>query len=378
MATNGNPPLSTLTALRRELEVLAAIEQSEAPFVSCYVDLERGPAGCRDRLEKRARALRATLPEPMRLDFDAALAPLARFLNDGLHPEARGLAIFSRSVYGGAFFLPLQFAAPLPDALTAGPVPDLFQLAALQDRYHRFVVLLATQRSVSVLEVDLGAASLVAWLGSAATAAARRAPPRVEPEPAGESWLARAVTLVERVVAERGHTHLMVAGDPDVTAACRRALPAPLREILVATIAANERHAIADIVAATTSVFVDWEERESQAIAARFVDAVRNNGPAAVGASACFEALRARQAKLLLLARGRRPQPGWRCTACSAMRLRRIPPAACPECGRHSVWRTDESVELVRLARQRDCAVEFVEHCDPLMALGGVGCVLKQ
>jgi hypothetical protein len=306
------------------------------------------------------------------------LAPVASFLSEQVHPDARSAAIFSRSVYGGAFFLPLQFAAPLPDALTVGPVPDLFQLVALQDRYHRFVVLLATRHSASVLEVDLGAASLVAWLGSTVFEDARRTGPSGERSPAGKSWVAKAVTLLERVVVERDHTHLMLAGDPDVTARCRRALPAPLREILVATIAASEHHAIADIVAATTSVFVDWEEQASQATAARFVDAVRNNGPAAVGVSACFEALRARRAELLLLARRRLPQPGWRCTTCSAMRLRRSPPAACTECGRHTVWHTDATVELVRLARQRDCAVEFVEHCDPLMALGGIGCVLKQ
>ncbi|MGE5169188.1 MAG: hypothetical protein ACM3JC_02315 [Rudaea sp.] len=372
------PSLTTLKALRRELEVLSAVEQSEAPFLSGYVDLERGPAGCRDDLERRARALRPTLPESVRLDLDAALAPMASYLNEQVRPDARGVAMFSRSVYGGAFFLPLQFAAPLPDALTVGPVPDLCQLVALQDRYHRYVVLLATRRSVSVIEVDLGAASLVAWLGSPAAEPARGKHAKGERTAPGERWLARAATLLEHVVAERKHTHLMLAGDPRVTAACRRALPAALHEMLVAAIPAGEHHAIEDIVAATTSVFVEWEEEESQAIAARFVDAVRNNGPAAVGASACFEAMRARQAKLLLLARGRLPQPGWRCTACSAMRLRPTAPAACPECGRHTVWGTDATVELVRLAGQRDCAVEFVEHCDPLMVLGGVGCVLKQ
>jgi predicted RNA-binding Zn-ribbon protein involved in translation (DUF1610 family) len=372
------PPLTTLKALRRELEVLAAVDQSESPFLSCYVDLERGPAGCRDELESRARALRATLPEPMRLDLDAALAPAASYLNEQLHPDARGAAIFSRSVYGGALFLPLQFAAPLPDALTVEPVPDLSQLIALQDRYHRYVVLLATQRSVSVLEVDLGAASLVASLASPTGKPGRGTQGRNEHTVGGKAWLAQAVTLLERVVAEGEHSHLMLVGDPTVTVVCRRTLPAWLRAILIATIPAGDHHAIGDIVSATTSVFVEWEEEESQAIAARFVDAVRSNGPAAVGASACFEALRARQAKLLLLARGRLPQPGWRCAACSAMRLRPTAPAACPECGRRTVWRTEATVELVRLARQRDCAVEFVEHCDPLMALGGVGCVLKQ
>jgi hypothetical protein len=276
------------------------------------------------------------------------------------------------------FFLPLQFAAPLPDALTAAPMPDLFHLMGLQDRYHRYVVMLMMRRSVSVLEVDLGAASLVAWMRFPLPAPRGRTEDPNERSRVGHAQFAEPVALLQRVVDERGHTHLMLAGEPSVTGPCRRALPASLRAILVATIPAAEHHALEDIVAATTSTFVEWEEEQSQAIAALFVDAVRNDGPAAVGASACLEALRSRQAELLLLARGRLPEPGWRCATCRAMRLRPHSPAVCPECGRQTVWRVDTTAELLRLAGQCDCAVELVEHCDALMALGGVGCVLRK
>ena len=37
----------------------------------------------------------------------------------------------------------------------------------------------------------------------------------------------------------------------------------------------------------------------------------------------------------------------------------------------------DIKAEIVRLAEVSDCEVEVVEHSDVLMALGGVGCLLR-
>jgi hypothetical protein len=110
--------------------------------VSCYLDLGHGALACRHGLRKRARALRATLPGSTRLDFDAALAPIASYANAQVRADARGAAIFSRSAHGGAIFLALQFAAPLPDSLTAGLLPDLVQLMTLQNRHNRYAVML--------------------------------------------------------------------------------------------------------------------------------------------------------------------------------------------------------------------------------------------
>ena len=39
--------LTTLDELRRQIGALACIDETEAPFVSCYLNLEQGGAGYR-------------------------------------------------------------------------------------------------------------------------------------------------------------------------------------------------------------------------------------------------------------------------------------------------------------------------------------------
>jgi len=132
-----------------------------------------------------------------------------------------------------------------------------------------------------------------------------------------------------------------------------------------------------DVVASTLSAFIAWEEQESQAVAVRFIQGIRTQGLAAAGAPACIEALRQRRAEVLLFARDYRPTAGWRCVGCGAIHFEVSFPAGCLDCGKAEVRPIDVKEALVRLAGQQDCQVEVVEHCDPLMALGGVGCLLR-
>lgn len=70
-------------------------------------------------------------------------------------------------------------------------------------------------------------------------------------------------------------------------------------------------------------------------------------------------------------------EQGWRCVACKATSVGQPVPEICPECGGKSVESIDATAELVRLAGQQDRPIEVVEHCDPLMDLGGVGGLLR-
>ena len=49
----------------------------------------------------------------------------------------------------------------------------------------------------------------------------------------------------------------------------------------------------------------------------------------------------------------------------------------CPECDQASVRPLDVKEALLRLAGQFELPVEVVEKADALMALGGVGCLLR-
>ena len=344
--------------------------------------LEQGEAGYREVFEYRAIAISSTLEDEARSDFDAAISQIKDYLAQKLRPGAKGVALFSRHFRGGAFFLPMQFAAPLPNWIAVYPTPNLFHLMALKDNYHRYVVLLANQACVRILEVNLGATTIKAWTEQPALR-----------ERVGREWtkahyeshrrertsrfLKEQISLLEGLMVAGGHTHLILAGEPRLTGEIRRALPKSVAAKLIDTIPAASRDTQDDVVAATLSAFIEGEEQESQAIAARFVQGIRTQGRAVAGATACLDALRQQRADMLLLARDLLPAPGWRCGACEVIRIEHHAPAACPECGNKSIQPVDATVELVRLAGQQECPIEVVDHCDPLMALGGMGCLLR-
>jgi protein required for attachment to host cells len=375
-------PLTTMDALRHHIATLACVEETAAPFVSCYLNLEQGKGSYTKVLEDRAAAVRSTLERTAHADFDAAMRQINAYLAENVRPDAKGVAIFSRHIRAGAFFLPLQFAAPLPDWIAVYDVPNLFHLMALKDTYHRYIVLLATRLWVRILEVNLGAATVQAWTEQ----------PQLR-ERVGREWskehyashrrertsrfLKEQIDLLGHLMAKGRHTHLILAGDPQLTGEIRRALPKHVVAKLIDTIPAASRDAQEDVVTATLSAFVEWEEQESQAIAARWVKGIRIQTRAVAGATACLEALRQRRADSLLLAQDAPPKRGWICAACHAMRIEQKAPDACPECGKETARLIDPMAELVRLAGQQDCPIEVVAHCDPLMALGGVGCLLR-
>ena len=374
--------LTTLDELRRHIGVLACIDETEAPFVSCYLNLEQGEAGYRMALEDRAFALRATLDDDAHAEFEAAMGRIEAYLATALRADAQGVALFVRQFRAGGFFMPMQFAVPLPNWIAVNSSPHIYHLMALKDTYHRYVVMIATQAWVRITEVSLGAATVKAWTEQ----------PRLR-ERVGREWtkvhydshrhertslfLKEQTELLERLMTAGGHTHLILGGDPRLTGEIRRTLPKSVTAKLVDTIPVASRHAQEDVVAATLSAFVEWEEQESQAVAARFIQGIRTQGLAAAGAAACLDALRQGRADVLLLARDHQPEPGWRCASCGAMRIEAYAPASCPECGKETVRPVETKEELVRLAGQRDCPVEVVDYCDPLMALGGVGCLLR-
>jgi len=375
-------PLTTLDNLRRHVELLACIDETDASIVSVYVNLEQCEAAYREVLADRALALSSTLAGKARADFEAALHPIETYLAEKIRPDAKGVALFSRPVRAGAFFLPMQFAAPLPNWIAVYPTPNLFHLMALKDTYHRYVVLLATQVSVRILEVDLGAATVQAWTKQPAL---RQRVGREWTKQHYEShrrertsfFLKEQIELLEQLMAMGGQTHLILAGDSSLTAEIRRALPESVAAKVVDTVSAPGHATQEDVVVATLSAFVAWEEQESQAVAARFVEGIRTQGLAVAGAAACLDALRQRRADVLLLARDCLSEPGWCCTACGAIRIEHDAPTVCPECDSKAVRSVDAADELIRLAGQRDCPVEVVEHCDPLVALGGIGCLLR-
>src|ERR1035437_1442734 len=94
--------------LQQHLIALATLNETGAPVVSCYLNLERGPLAYRGALDERVELLRRSLPEPRRSQVAAALEPIEAWLRARPANGTQGLALFSRAG-DQPFFLPLAF-----------------------------------------------------------------------------------------------------------------------------------------------------------------------------------------------------------------------------------------------------------------------------
>ena len=178
-------------------------------------------------------------------------------------------------------------------------------------------------------------------------------------------------------MSEVGHTHLILAGNPRISALVRKPLSKHLKKKLVDTVVASGGDRISDVVEATLSTFVDQEEKESQSMVVILQREIYAHGLAAVGSEDCLTALQRGQADTMILLRDYQPPAGWKCAACGELHFDLQKPPACRQCENPELRETDLKEEMVRLAEQSGCQVEVVNYSEILMSLGGAGCLLR-
>ncbi len=280
--------LTTLDELTQHITLLASVKETDAFFVSCYVNLDNGQTGWRDALDERARILRRVLRGNNLTDLEEALGKIEDWLATELLPEARGAAIFVRGSFGGTFMLPMQFGAPLPNWIAVYPTPNIYHLVELKDNYHRYIVLLAMPGRASILEVNLGAATIQTWMNQPGLRTRvgsewARMHFQVNQAHRGKQFIREKIAVLKQLMRAGGHTHLILAGDPEITARVRDALPSDLAEKLVDMVPASERDLPAEVVMLTLSSFIEHEELESRSVAERLIEGLRTHNLAAVG-----------------------------------------------------------------------------------------------
>lgn len=374
-----------LADLEAHIRALIAVEPTPGvPLISCYTSLDPARAdskvGGESLFDERVALLRKSARGEQRVWVEEALERIYNCLARDIAPDTTGAAIFAR---GGPepFFLALQFQVSVPEWIVADAIPNLFHLVELKDTYHRFVLLLMTEASARILEINLGAVTTEVWaqrpelrerVGSGWTKSHYQRH-RIEQT---ERFVADEIKVLDRLLGAGGYTHLILAGDPGMTMRMRAALPPHLNAKLVDTVHASTRDSMRDIVAATNSLFAEHEQIESLARVGLLEREVRIHGLAAVGANASLEALRRAQVDILLLASEYSPPTHQTCGECGAG----IEPprhSTCPACGSYQLYPANLREELIRLAGQNGAEIEIVHRSDYLMELGGVGCLLR-
>jgi hypothetical protein len=374
--------LTSHEELRDRILILAGIIESPTPFVSCYLNLESDKDSIQQSIDQRANLLRRILKGSDLDDFEESIGSIKSYIDRELLPDAKGLAFFARSSFGKEFYMPLQFAVPLPNQLRIYPTPNIYNLIELKDTYERYLVMIATTQWVRIVEVNLGAATIQAWSENPALR-----------ERVGQEWsetqyqlyrhdregkfLQEKIATLEKLMHSGDHDHLILAGNPQITSRIREALPEHMALKLMDTIPASRRDEQTDIVTATLSVFVEQEELESQSIAERLIQAIRTQGLAVVGAKDCLDNLQRGKVDTLIMLQNYNPDPGWFCSTCEEMGEKAPATNICPHCQSSTVRPTDLREELVRQAGKMSIPVEVVEYSEALMELGGVGCLLR-
>lgn len=369
-----------LKELQQHIRTLVTIEESEAPMISCYLNLET--SGHCAAFEERVHLLRKTFATAeKRQVFEEAVALIEGYLALGIHPGTKGLVVFAR---GGAqrFFLPLQFRVPLPDWIAVNSLPNIYHLVELKDTYHRYVIMLASEGGIRILGVNLGAVTQDIWdkrpeirqrVARAWTKEHYRSHARERTNQLIHEW----IHLLEGLMLAGGYKHLILAGNPRATSRICKALSKPLAATLIDVVGASASDALSDIVRATLLSFIEHEEKESVAFVDKLQQAIHRDGLAVAGTRASWDALQAGQTDVLILAKAYSPDSGWICADCEATAVETAMPNRCPLCGKHKLSALDVKEAMIRCAEQAGCGVEVVNHSDALMRLGGVGCLLR-
>jgi len=376
----------TLAKLRQHIRILITLGATKAPMISCYLNLEpttpesSGGSG-RIIFAKRAALLRKSASGESKKHVEEALLRIEDFMAGALEAETKGVAIFAR---GGAqpFFLPLQFQVPMPSWIVADVVPNIYHLVELKDTYHHFVLVLLTEKSVRILEINLGALTREVWaerpeLRDHLRSGWAKAHHQHHRAQQTECFVAEEIKALDLLMATGGHTHLILAGNPAMTERMKQALPTHLADKLVDTVHASARDSMRDIVTATHSLFVEHEEAESQARVCQLEREINRHGLAVAGTESSLRSLRGGLADVLIMAKDYQPDSAWLCAHCGRITARPRKPSDCPDFLCNELREVDLKGELVWLAERNRVEIEIVAHSDVLMELGGVGCLLR-
>lgn len=370
-----------LKNLKWHVRTLATLPETDAPVVSCYLALENGRIKKSNAYEEHVRPIkRGLLPQETR-SLEDALEPIGAYLANDLLPDAKGIAIFSRAG-SDPFFLPLQFRVPLPNWIVMDSTPNIYHLVELKDTYHRYVVLITTHENARILEVNLGSVTQELWIqrpelrkriGREWTKIHFQKHARER----GRRFIKEKVQILDRLMSEAGHTHLVLAGHPSMTAQVRDELPKHLLSKLIELVPVSSKAKTSKVVEATIASFIKAEEKESQDVAELLSRNIHTGGLAVTEVVDCLIALRRNQVDTLVLLKTFSPGLGWACTACEFIDSEHDRPEACPACGESKLKEFDIKEEMVRLAERAGATVETVNKSDTLSRLGAVGCLLR-
>jgi len=344
-----NPASNELETLRGHISQLATLPESGAPTISAYLDLGESKEFLRTRLAGWASIARATLSQDERTLFEQARCDVDAVVSRDWPDEIRSVAVFSR--HGESpLLLVIPFSVEMDLHFDVATLPSIFPLVQLKDRFHRFVVVIATEEASRIFEVTLGAVSegLLTQrpeLGERIGREWGRERFHQRKRESDQRFHRDQVSIITNLMSKRGYNHLILGGNPRHVSALREMLPKHIGTRLVGELFKTPPGGdYSSVLEQAIDTFVEAERAESRDTVARLHEQVRREALAVVGVSRCRDAILGGYAAELVIS--------------------------------EELPVTDRE-ELTRLATARNLTIEVCEGDELLATHGGVGCLLR-
>ena len=335
--------------LHKHVRNLTTLNETSSPVASCYFNLQNGAEKSMEFILERKRLLEKNLGHRGRQDLNQVVSEVHACLKTKVDANTKGMAIFARTGTS-PFLLPLEFRVPLPNQFVFAPTPYIYPLVVLKDKYHRYVILIVSDKSARILEVNLGAVTESLWSER----------PELR-ERIGRVWtkehyqnhrqnrtdifFKEKMEILEKLMDGGGYSHLILAGSPKITSQLQKQLPKRLSVKLVDIVPASGNIKTESLVEKTLASYIRHEQEESFKAVERLRAELFGDGLAVVGEEECIRALEKGQADMLLLADEYEDQ--------------------------------EKKDKMAKLAVQSGCEIETVCDSYTLIQHGGVGCLLR-
>jgi hypothetical protein len=285
--------LSQHKDLENLITTLVQIDSNDQLFFSVIVPLGRK----RDLISagQKMLELQRARGREYREQALEAIALLEKNFTEHLSLEASSLACFIRC--GDE---PVFESIVLPKVMdlnvNMGSLPMLFHLVEFKDVYHRFAVVVLTQTSAKIIQVNAGKITEQLMAGrldlrSKIGREMSKDQYHNTQRERGVKFFKEKVSVLRSIVQENSMGHIILCGDPRLTSTFKDLLPHDLRsKVIDQSVDANLR-SIQEILKHSLDVFVENESEESKRTVLRWRTELGKGGLVTSGVHAIEEAL---------------------------------------------------------------------------------------
>jgi hypothetical protein len=383
MSTQLFPSTSELNDVLRRL---SEIDAPDLPVLSVYLDMRPQATGQSPGRRAGLTVLRDRLREiertywPRGADFDSFKADEQRireYLDEDFDRAAAGVALFACS--GVNLWQAVPAGVPFHDSVSAGPRPDLFQLARLIDEHETAVVALVDSNTARLFVTRTGRLEEAEQLDEDSVSFQKRSlggwseqryQRHIDKHIA--DFARDSAAAIEELVGREDARRLVLAGDEVAITPLVEALSQAVAQKVGDILRIDMRAAADELDEAVREALAQAEAESGRSVADQLVAGVRSGGLAVSGLEATKRALEAGAAEVLVIAGlpGATPEDSGYQDArdIGEQDLGELEPG---------VLDLDTRNELVRLAATTAAEVEVVAAHGGLAKLGGVGALLR-